>query len=99
MSKAEMKKATGFLLVGAAVGAGIALLYAPQSGSQTKKDIRRFARKTVDGLDELQTGIRDQVTDWVADATEGVKDRFDRVKDSVDQGKARVEDMLNKETA
>jgi gas vesicle protein len=117
VSKTEMKKATGFLLVGAAVGAGIALLYAPQSGSQTKKDIRRFARKTVDGLDELQTGIRDQVTDWVADVTEGVKDRldrgkkfgteacdrvlesFDRVRDSVDEGKARVEVMLNKETA
>src|SRR5687767_12614589 len=59
MSKAEMRKATGFLLVGAAVGAGVALLYAPQSGNETKKDIRRFARKTVNGLDELQTGIRD----------------------------------------
>jgi gas vesicle protein len=80
MSKTEMKKATGFLLVGAAVGAGIALLYAPQSGSQTKKDIRRLARKTVNGLDELQTGIRDQVTDWVADVTEGIKDRVDRGK-------------------
>jgi gas vesicle protein len=114
MSKTDTKKATGFLLVGAALGAGVALLYAPQSGSQTKKDIRRLARKTVDGLDDLQTNIRDQVTDWVEDVTASIKGRgkkvgaeayaqvlqsFDSVKETVDEGKARVEHLIHKETA
>lgn len=35
----------GLFLLGAAVGAGIALLFAPQSGEETRADIRRVARK------------------------------------------------------
>jgi gas vesicle protein len=35
----------GLFLLGAALGAGIALLFAPQSGEETRADIRRVARK------------------------------------------------------
>jgi len=35
----------GLFLLGAAVGAGLALLFAPQSGEETRADIRRVARK------------------------------------------------------
>jgi gas vesicle protein len=53
----------GFFIVGAAVGAAIALIYAPKSGTQIRKDIRRFSKKTVNQLDDLQSGIRGQVTE------------------------------------
>jgi gas vesicle protein len=75
-----MKQAAGFFVVGAVAGAAIALLYAPQSGDRTKKDIKKFARKTVDRLDDLQTDIRDKVADWVDDMSEVVKDGVDRGK-------------------
>ena len=80
MAQIDMKEAAGCLLAGAMVGAAIALLYAPQSGVQTKKDIRKFARKTVHRLDDLQGDIRDQVAGWVDDMTEVVKDGVDRGK-------------------
>ena len=80
MAQIDMKQAAGFLLAGAMVGAAIALLYAPQSGVRTKKDIRTFARKTADHLDEIQGNISDQVTDWIADITEVVQDGVDRGK-------------------
>jgi gas vesicle protein len=80
MAEMDMKQAAGFLLAGAMVGAAIALLYAPQSGVRTKKDIKKFARTTVDRLDNLQENIRDQVADWVDDMTEVVKDGVDRGK-------------------
>jgi gas vesicle protein len=117
MSQIDMKKAAGFLLAGAVVGAGVALLYAPQSGSQTKEDIRKLARKTANRIDDLQADIRLQVADWVDDMTEAIKDgvdrgkklgaegyaqvlqSFDSAKQCVDEGKARVEQMINKETA
>ena len=38
----------GSFLVGLAVGAGIALLFAPRSGQATRRDIKR--RSTKDGL-------------------------------------------------
>ena len=78
MARIDMKEAAGFLLAGAMVGAAIALLYAPQSGVRTKKDIRRFARNTVDQLEALQKDVGDQVTDWLDDMTEIVKDGVDR---------------------
>ena len=76
----SMKQAAGFLLTGAIVGAAVALLYAPQSGARTTKDIKRFARNTVDRLDDLQGEIRDKVADWVDDMTEVVKDGVHRGK-------------------
>ena len=80
MAQIDMKQGAGLFFAGALIGAAIALLYAPQSGVRTKKDIRKFARRTVNRFDDLQGDIRDQVADWVGDIT-GV------VKDGIDQGK------------
>ena len=84
------KQATGFFFTGAMVGAAVALLYAPQSGVRTKKDIKRFARKTVHQLEAIQGDVRDQVTDWVDDMTEVVKDGVDRGKTLGAQGYDQV---------
>jgi gas vesicle protein len=75
-----MKQAAGFLVAGAMVGAAIALLYAPQSGVRTKKDIKKFARKTVHGLDDFQEDMRDKVADWVDEMSQIVTDGADRGK-------------------
>jgi gas vesicle protein len=80
MANIDMKQAAGFLLAGALMGAAVALLYAPQSGVRTKKDIRKFARKTVDRLEGLQLDIRDRVADWADEMAEAVKDGVDRGK-------------------
>jgi gas vesicle protein len=80
MAQIGMKRAAGFLFAGAIVGASIALLYAPRSGVRTRKDIKKFAQKTVDRLDDLQGDTRDQVADWVDEMTEVVKDGVDRGK-------------------
>ena len=50
-SKTEM---AGFLIAGAALGTLVALIFAPKSGAQTRRDIRRFSKETVDQLDDLQ---------------------------------------------
>ena len=80
MAQINMKQSAGFLFAGAIVGSAIALLYAPQSGRRTKKEMMRFARKTVDRLDDLQEDIRDQVSNRVNDMAEVVKDAVDRGK-------------------
>jgi gas vesicle protein len=77
-SNMSMKRTAGVLLAGAMAGAAVALLYAPQSGARTKRDIRKFARKSVDRIDDLQENIRDQVVGWVDDMTEVVQDGVDR---------------------
>jgi gas vesicle protein len=69
-----MKRTACFLLAGALAGAAVALLYAPKSGDQTKKDIKQFAKKTANRLDDLQEGIRDSVVKSAADISEAVRD-------------------------
>ena len=80
MAEIDMKEAAVFLFAGAMVGAAMALLYVPKSGTRTIRDIEKFPRKTVDRLNELQDDIRDQVADWVDDMAEIVKDGVDRGK-------------------
>jgi gas vesicle protein len=90
MAETDMKQAAVFLFAGAMVGAAVALLYAPQSGARTRKDINKFAGKTVDRLDDLQEGIRDHVADWVDDISEIVKNGADRGKKLSAEGYQQV---------
>jgi len=64
------------LIAGALLGAGVALLFAPQSGRQTRRDIRRFAEKAGDKADaarlELQRSINNIVGDLEAKLQEGL---------------------------
>ncbi len=53
----------GWLLIGAAVGAGIALLYAPASGKDTRKLIRRKAGDARDSIVEAGEQVRDKVVE------------------------------------
>ena len=80
MARISKCQAAGFLMTGAVVGATIALLYAPKSGAQTRKNIRKFSERTVNRLDDLQEDIRDQVTDWVDDVGSVVKNGIDAGK-------------------
>ena len=80
MAQINAKHAAGFLVAGATVGAAIALLYAPQSGALTKKDIRNFTRNIANRVDDFQGDIRESVAEWVDGVTEVVKDGVERGK-------------------
>ena len=103
MAKIDVKQAAGCLLAGAMVGAAVALLYAPQSGVRTRRDIRRLGETTVDRLDDLQEGIRDQAAEWVNDLSQFVRDgvargkelgaeSYERILQGFDNAKQCVED-------
>ncbi len=52
-----------WLMIGAAVGAGIALLYAPKTGRETRKLIRRKAEDAAETIADTSEQIRDRVVE------------------------------------
>jgi len=90
MAHSSKKQLVGFLVTGAAVGAAVALLYAPKSGAQTRRDIRKFSKKTVDQIDDLQNGLRDQISEGY----DHVMEVIDNVKDYVEDGKNKLQKLI-----
>ncbi len=76
----------GLFLLGAAVGAGLALLFAPQSGEETRADIRRVARKA-------KRKARDLGESGKEFAEELVKTGRDAVEDLADTGRSALRDV------
>jgi gas vesicle protein len=60
---------TALVAGSAVVGAGIGLLFAPQTGTETRRDIARYARKA-----------QVQATRWSRAVQSGMKEVVDRTK-------------------
>ena len=63
------------VLVGAVLGAGAALLFAPQSGERTRRDISRYARKT----GRMVEGVAGEVAGSVAGMAEAVEEKAEEL--------------------
>lgn len=59
------------LLLGAAIGAGIALMTAPQSGRRTRRKLRRAAGDLRIGAEDRWDDLADEVRDRVDEAIAG----------------------------
>ena len=74
----------GNLLVGLLIGAGVALLFAPRSGQETRRDIRRKARAATDAV----KGVAEEVTGQVMETFEGAKVR---VEEQIESARSAIE--------
>lgn len=63
------------LVAGGIIGAGMALLMAPQSGERTRRDITRYARKVKTRTEDAVEDLSDTVNDLV----EAVGDKTDEL--------------------
>jgi gas vesicle protein len=61
-------------LTGAVIGAGLALLFAPQSGKETRKQIKDFSGKL---SDEVKDGV-EKLSEKTKGFIEGTKETFAR---------------------
>ena len=74
----------GNLLLGVLIGAGVALLFAPRSGQETRREIRRTARQAGDAV----KGVAQEVTGQVVETFEGAKVR---VEEQIESARAAIE--------
>lgn len=82
----QVAKAAALIAGGAVIGAGIGLLFAPQTGAETRRDISRYARKA-----------QVQATRWSRAVQTGVKEAMDRGRTLVKsrEVKPELEAVLN----
>lgn len=69
------------LFAGGVIGAGLALLFAPQSGTRTRKDILRYSRKARNRADEAVNDLAADVSALVEAVGEKTDDLLEKGKD------------------
>ena len=75
------------LVAGGIIGAGLALLFAPQSGERTRKDIVRYSRKVRRKAEGVVDDFADTVSEMVDTVSEKAEDILDKGKDMAYEAK------------
>jgi gas vesicle protein len=80
----------GDFLLGALIGAGVALLFAPRSGRETRADIGRRARAAQDRVRDVATGVTDQVVETFETARSRIEEQIETARDAIVTKKEQV---------
>lgn len=80
----------GPFLLGIALGAGAALLFAPQSGEETRAGIARSARRVQQNAQDFVEDVSENVADKFRDVRSSVEERIEATLDAVDDKRRRV---------
>lgn len=83
----EPSAGVGSFLVGALLGAGIALLLAPRTGKETQEELKTRALQLRDAAEERVRDASRQLEARLDEAREGIHARADRVREAVDSGR------------
>ena len=78
----------GTFLLGVALGTGIAMLFAPRSGEETRRRIGRSVRKAGDAARDLVDEVASTVTETIDQARDSVELKKRQVSTAVEAGRA-----------
>jgi gas vesicle protein len=85
----------GSFILGLAVGAGIALLFAPRSGEETRRDLQKRAKRVGDKAQDFVSEMTDSVSQTINSAKEKVENRIDSTRHAVELKKRQVSDAVD----
>lgn len=88
----ERESSAGIMpfLIGAALGAGVALLLAPRSGAATRRDIKNRANRVRRAAENAVSDVTHNVTDTFGDARRRVEEQIDSAREAIDLKKRQV---------
>ena len=82
----------GSFCLGALVGAGLALLFAPQSGEETQEEIRERAQKLRIVAEERMREAQNTLEERLDTVRDGVQARVGIVRDAVESGRRAAQE-------
>jgi len=85
----------GSFIIGLAVGAGLALLFAPRSGEETRRDLQRKAREVGDQAQDLVSELTESVGNTFQSAKDKVEDRIDAARNAVELKRRQVSNAVD----
>jgi gas vesicle protein len=81
----------GNLLLGVLIGAGVALLFAPRSGEETRTEIKRRARRVRTKAQDVAQGVTHQVVDTFESARDRVEEQIESTRAAIEVKKQQVQ--------
>ena len=85
-----------FLLLGAAIGAVSALLFAPRSGEETRKMIMSKARDGADNLAGQTKAVKEKTSEYLERGKEVVQHQRDSLNAALEAGKKAYKEERDK---
>jgi gas vesicle protein len=95
MRSSSTTKVVGALVLGAAVGAALGVLFAPKKGSETRQDIADNAKKMTKNLKNKFQGQVDELKDQVAKAEKFLEDNVSNAREAVADKVADAKNSYN----
>lgn len=84
----------GPFLVGLALGAGLALLYAPRTGEETRRELRRQAVRARRAARDAAADLGENVSERYEQAKRNVEDRLDQARRAIEVRKHQAGEAI-----
>jgi gas vesicle protein len=85
----------GSFLLGLGLGVGIGLVFAPQSGEETRDLLKNRADEGKDYLKKQSEGLRGTAADLVDKGREAINRQRDSISDAIDAGKQAYREKVD----
>lgn len=82
----------GAFLLGALLGAGVALLLAPRAGTETREELRIGVNRLRERAEDTVRGFQDTVTDTLGTVRSEVTDRLETAREAFEAGRQAARD-------
>ena len=85
----------GTFVIGLAIGAGLALLFAPRTGEETRRDLQRRARRMGDQAQGFVSEVTESVSNSLHAAKDKVESSIDSTRNAVDLKRRQVSNAVD----
>ena len=85
----------GTFVTGLLIGAGLALLFAPRTGVETRRQLQKSAKRVGDQAQDLVSDVTGSVSQTIKSAKEKVEERIDSTRSAVDLKRRQVTNAVD----